>query len=166
MFENILGQLNEGDVQFILIGGLAAMAYGSARATFDVDVVYSRTPANIRNLAHCLADCSPYLRGAPPGLPFRFDERTIRGGLNFTLTTSIGDLDLFGEVAGGGTYAELMQHSVEIEIFGIQCKCVSLERLIQLKRAAGRPKDFEAIAELQAILEERRKDKPDSSANQ
>ena len=44
----------------------------------------------------------PYLRGAPPGLPFRWDDRTLKAGLNFTLTTTLGDLDLLGEVAGGG----------------------------------------------------------------
>jgi predicted nucleotidyltransferase len=76
--------------------------------------------------------------------------------LNFTLTTVLGDLDLLGEVAGGGTYDQLLPDSTKIRVFGRECLCVNLERLIQLKRAAGRPKDLEAIAELQAILEERR----------
>src|SRR5262249_43008040 len=92
----------------------------------------------------------------PPGLPFHFDQATIKRGLNFTLTTSLGDLDLLGEVTGGGRYEDLLSDSVRLQLFGIECLCLGLERLIHVKRAAGRPKDFEAVAELEAILEERR----------
>lgn len=67
----------------------------------------------------------------------------------------MGALDLLGEVAGGGAYEQLLPFTEELPFFGIRCRCVKLERLIQLKRAAGRPKDLEVIAELQAILEER-----------
>jgi len=73
------------------------------------------------------------------------------------LTTSLGDLALLGEVAGGGTYEQLLAFTQELTVFGVTCRVVTLERLIQLKRAAGRPKDFEAIAELLALLEEQRK---------
>lgn len=78
-------------------------------------------------------------------------------GLNFTLVTDLGDLDILGEVVGGGLYDALLPHSSELEAFGVKLRCVTLEYLIRLKRAAGRPKDFEIIAELQALLEERRK---------
>ena len=131
------------------------MAHGSARATVDVDVVYRRTPDNIERLANCLQSYEPYLRGAPSGLPFVWDTQTIDRGLNFTLSTSLGDLDLLGEVAGGGTYESLVESSVDTKLFEVTMKCVSLEKLIHLKRAAGRPKDFEAIAELEILLEER-----------
>jgi hypothetical protein len=104
-----------------------------------------------------LAPHGPYLRGAPPGLPFQWDEATIRRGLNFTLTTDLGDLDLFGELTGGGSYDALAPHTVTLELFGMQCRCLDLEWLIRVKRAAGRPKDLEALAELEALLEERRK---------
>lgn len=149
--------LAESGVELILIGGVAAALHGAARATFDLDFVYSRTADNIRRLAAALQPHSPYLRGAPPGLPFRWNEATIRGGLNFTLTTAFGPLDLLGEVAGGGTYEQLLPYSDEVEAFGARVRRVSLEKLIQLKRAAGRPKDLEAIAELQALLEELRR---------
>ena len=97
----------------------------------------------------------PYLRGAPPGLPFRWDEQTIERGLNFTLTTSIGAIDLLGEIAGGGAYDELVQHTIEVTVFGTPCRCLDLPHLIYVKRAAGRPKDLEAVGELEALLEER-----------
>jgi len=148
--------LAQNHVRFIVIGGVAATVHGSARATFDVDVVYARDPENIRNLVAALGPYQPYLRGAPPGLPFQWDERTIQAGLNFTLTTTLGNLDLLGEVAAGGPYEQLLPYSQDQETFGVPCRIVTLEKLIQLKRAAGRPKDLEIIAELQALLEERR----------
>jgi len=149
--------LNAGGVRFIVIGGWAAILHGSVRTTRDVDVVYARDRENITKLVEVLRPIRPYLRGAPEGLPFIFDEKTVRNGLNFTLSTNLGDLDLLGEVAGGGSYQQLLPFSDEMEAFGIRFQCVSLERLIQLKRAAGRAKDFESIAELQALLEERRR---------
>lgn len=155
--DDVVRLLNEHHVEFIVIGGWAAALHGSARSTSDVDVVYSRTPENIRRLAAALQSHQPYLRGAPPGLPFRWDERTIQSGLNFTLTTDLGDLDFLGEVAGGGSYQQLLPSTQEVTVTGLTCRCVTLDRLIQLKRAAGRPKDLEVIAELQSILDERRK---------
>lgn len=156
-FQQLLPLLAEHEVRFIIIGGIAGMAHGAARATYDIDIVYSRDPDNVKRLVAALQPHQPYLRGAPPGLPFSWDARTVQGGLNFTLTTALGPIDLLGEVAGGGFYEELLPFSEELEVFGIKCRVVGLEKLIQLKRAAGRPKDFEAIAELQALLDERRK---------
>jgi predicted nucleotidyltransferase len=156
-FREILPILVQSDVRFIVIGGGAALAHGAARLTYDVDIVYARHPEDLRRLAAALQPYQPYLRGAPPGLPFRWDERTLKSGLNFTLTTTLGDLDLLGEVAGGGSYEQLLPFTEELETFGVRCRFVTLEKLIQLKRAAGRPKDLEAIAELQALLEERRR---------
>ena len=83
MFEMLL----HGEVEFIVIGGAAATAHGSARVTYDLDIVYRRTNENIKRLVDALAPHEPYLRGAPPGLPFKWDVETIRSGLNFTLVT-------------------------------------------------------------------------------
>ena len=83
--------------------------------------------------------------------------KTILSGLNFTLTTGLGDLDLFGEVIGGGSYDDLLPHSVEIEAFGERFRCVDLPTLIHIKAAAGRAKDREALAELRVLLEEQNK---------
>src|SRR5262245_49943049 len=91
---------------------------------------------------------------------FQWDERTIRTGLNFTLTTSFGDLNLLGEVAGGGGYNDLLPHSREVSGFGARFRLVNLDKLIILKRAAGRPRDLPVVAELQEILEKRKR-RPD-----
>jgi hypothetical protein len=75
--------------------------------------------------------------------------------LNFTLTTTLGWLDLLGEIPGGGGYEELVGHSIVVTVFGVDCKVLDLDALIRSKRAAGRPKDFEAIAELEILREHR-----------
>jgi predicted nucleotidyltransferase len=153
-FEQLLPALSRAGVELIVVGGVAAIVHGSSRLTQDLDVVYRRTPENIDRLTTALRPFAPYLRGAPPGLPFRWDSETIRRGLNFTLVTSAGDLDVLGEIAGDGTYETLLPHSRKVSVFGIECYCLGLDRLIQAKRDAGRPKDLEAIAELEALREE------------
>jgi predicted nucleotidyltransferase len=153
-FRAALAALTGSDVQFIIVGGAAATAHGAARLTQDLDVVYGRSPENLGRLVRALGPHAPYLRGAPPGLPFRFDEATLARGLNFTLTTGIGDIDLLGEIVGGGSYQDLLPDTVELVVFGVRCRCLALAKLIAVKRAAGRPKDFESIAELEALLEE------------
>jgi len=155
-FPAVLRALVDQGVRFIIVGGAAATAHGSARLTQDLDLVYDRSPDNLRRLVAALRPMQPYLRGAPAGLPFSIDEETLRKGLNFTLTSKLGDIDMLGEIVGGGGYAQLEPHSAEIELFGLRCRCLGLEKLIEVKRAAGRPKDLEAIAELEAIREERR----------
>src|SRR5205807_804268 len=95
-------------VQFVLVDGLAMIAHGSAYVTNDLDICYARTPSNIHALVAALAPLHPYLRGAPPGLSFRFDIATVEAGLNFTLVTDLGDVDLLGEIAGIGNYEQVV----------------------------------------------------------
>jgi predicted nucleotidyltransferase len=154
-FAGVLRCLAEAGVEYVVVGGAAATAHGSARLTQDLDIVYRRTEDNLHRLAAALAPHRPYLRGAPPGLPFHWDARTLHRGLNFTLTTDFGDLDLLGEITGGGRYEDLLPEAVPIRLFGLSCQVLGLDSLIRVKRAAGRPKDLEAIAELEAIREER-----------
>lgn len=158
-FAKILETLVGARVEFIVIGGMAATTHGSARLTNDVDVVYRRTAENLDRVVAALASLEPYLRGAPPGLPFRWDLETVRHGLNFTLTTKLGSLDVLGEVTGGGGYEELLPFATRITVAGVECLCLGLEKLIAVKRAAGRPKDLEVIAELEALRDERSRPK-------
>jgi len=158
-FRALIQALCGSEVRFVLVGGVAATLHGSARLTQDVDVVYARDAENLGRIARALQPLKPYLRGAPPGLPFRLDEQTLAAGLNFTLTTSAGDIDLLGEIAGAGRYEALLAHSIEVELYGARCRCLDLPTLIAAKTAAGRPRDLEVIAELRALLDERPPDK-------
>lgn len=150
-YRGLLSALVGAGVEFIVVGGMAAVLHGSARSTNDVGVVYKRQRPNLDRLVAALSPLHPRLRGAPPDLPFRFDAETIRRGLNFTFTTNLGDIDLLGEMTGVGGCDETLPHSLLVEVMDVSCRCVDLDTLIKAKRAAGRQKDFEAVAELEAI---------------
>lgn len=151
--EVIVGRLHQAGVEFIIVGGVAASLHGSGRVTVDLDVMYRRTSANITRLTVALIPLAPYLRGAPPGLPFRFDEPTVRAGLNFTLDTSAGPLDLLGEMVGVGTYEDAIIHASPMRITDDESLVIDLAWLIRAKRAAGQPKDLETLAELELLLD-------------
>jgi len=150
-FGSVLEALSNGGVRYVLIGGLAAAARGSTRSTIDVDVVYDRAPDNLSALAAALAPYRPYLRDAPPGLPFVWDATTLRHGFNFTLTTTLGDLDLLAEVPPSLDFAALVLQSTPVALMGQTVRIASVDALVTMKRAAGRPKDLDALAELMAI---------------
>jgi predicted nucleotidyltransferase len=150
--EKLLKALYDQEVEFVIIGGAAAVLHGSAYVTGDLDICYSRRKEILKRLAMALAPIKPSLRGAPQDLPFRLDERTLQSGLNFTLTTDLGDVDILGEVTGLGSYEKLLPFSEEMEVFGMRCKVLTLEGLIKTKRAVGRKKDLMLLPELEALL--------------
>jgi hypothetical protein len=159
--EKVNNALLDSGVEIVLIGGAAMVAHGSAYVTRDADYCYRRNRENIRRLASALAPFHPSLRGAPTGLPFVFDEETIRRGLNFTLSTDIGDVDFLGEVAGLGDYEAVRAASEILEVFDRKCPVLSLDGLIRAKRAAGRARDLEVIHELEALQELKGKSDPE-----
>ena len=138
-FEGLLATLVRHEVAFIVIGGAAAIAHGSVRLTSDLDIVYQRSAVNVDRLVAALALSHPYLRGAPAGLPFRWDRGTLLQGLNFTLVSSLGDIDLLGEIPGGGGYEDLLPGAVMLSVFGMECRCLSLAQLIRAKARGGPP---------------------------
>lgn len=92
-FPALLRCLSGAGVEYIVVGRAAATAHGSARLA-HLDVVYRRSRENLGRLAAALGPHRPYLRGAPPGLPFQWEVRTLEQGLNFILATDLGALDL------------------------------------------------------------------------
>jgi hypothetical protein len=137
----------------VILGGIALTMHGSMRATFDLDLCYRRDRDNLARLARALAPLHPRLRDFPPELPFFFDEATLRTGLNFTLRSDAGDIDLLGEVPGLGTYADALAASQEETLYDVPVRILTLEGLERCKRAAGRAKDLldlETIAALRA----------------
>ncbi len=138
-------------IQFVVIGGQAMRALGSAHVTDDTDICYQRTPANLAALVVAFAPIHPYLRGVPPGLPFRFDVPTLTAGLNLTLDTDLGEIDLLGEVSGVGTYDRVLAQSEEGTLSGLTVRILSLDGLIAAKKAAGRVKDRLHLLELEEL---------------
>lgn len=156
-FERVLRTLADAGVNFIIVGAYAAYAHGASQLTRDLDICYERSPENMKRLAGAISPLHPRLRGTPEGMPFTFDERTLSNGMNFTLQTDLGDVDLFGELAGMGQFSELAQDAVSITLHGRPFKVASLDAIIRSKKAAGRPKDLAALPELEAIRESRSK---------
>lgn len=128
-------------VDFVVIGGLAGQAWGSAYTTLDTDVAYARDDENLERLAAALTEMGAHLRGAPDDVPFLLDAKTLRNGLNFTFSTRYGPVDLLGEAAGAPPYVRLRTGASRMEIAGELVPVASLDHLIAMKEAAGRPKD-------------------------
>ena len=106
--EQIARLLTSHGVEFLVIGGQAEAAFGSPRATYDVDLCHRRTADNLERLARALRELNPSLRGAPANLPFVIDARSLALGGNFALKTEISDLDLIAYVEPVGTYEDLL----------------------------------------------------------
>jgi predicted nucleotidyltransferase len=138
-------------VEFIVIGGQAAVLHGSPIPTLDVDLSYRRTKDNLQRLAAALKALNPTLRGAPPDLPFQLDAQSLALGSNFTFDTSAGPLDLLGWVEPLGTYDDFVARSITLEVAGFPLRVISLDDLIAIKRHLSRPKDQLMLVQLEAI---------------
>jgi predicted nucleotidyltransferase len=160
-FEEALRALVDGGVSFIIVGAYAAYAQGANQVTRDLDLCYERTPENLRRLALALAPFHPQLRGVPESAPFVLDERTLAQGMNFTLQTDLGDIDLLGELSGIKQFSELAADADTLELHGRKVRVASVDAIIRSKRAAGRPKDLVTLPELEAIRESRAKRRKD-----
>jgi hypothetical protein len=139
-------------VEFIVIGGVAEQLHGGSRVTYDVDLCYRRTKENFIKLAKALQELNPSLRGAPAGLPFQIDAKTLEMGQNFTFNTEILPLDVLGFVEPLGGYDEIRKHAVLYMNSGKELWTIDAEELLQIKLHLNRPKDQESIAQLRAIL--------------
>lgn len=154
----ILRVLAEHEVDFVLIGGMAGVARGSSYPSYDVDVVYARDRANLERLASALVELGATLRGAPGGLPFVLDAKTLENGANFAFDTPFGPLDVLADPSGAPSYVELRRGAgPPVEVEGVAIHTTSLDHLIAMKEAAGRPKDLLMASEYRVISDELRR---------
>ena len=154
-FASMLSGLTKKKVRFVVVGGVAAAAHGSSRVTNDLDICYdAEAVANIAALASLLAGWHAYPRGIEEGLTrsFIMDDRTLCNAPILTLTTSEGDIDVMDRIAGVGPYDAVRRHSERISALGVRFRVLDLPSLIKAKRAAGRPRDFDHLPELEALL--------------
>lgn len=151
--EKAITALSDNDVEFVIVGGVAITLHSSGYITRDLDLCYSRKKENLTRLVKALGQFNPRPRDFPEGLPYIFDESTLRNGTNFTFDTSIGDIDLLGEVKGIGDYYAAVAQSVVYKIYDRDIRAFDLQALIVSKTAADRPKDHLVIPELYALKE-------------
>jgi hypothetical protein len=144
-------------VDFVVIGGLAGMARGSSYPSYDLDIAYSRDEDNLERLAGALQELGATLRGARADLPFLLDAETIRHGSHFTFETHWGSLDVLGEATGALSYERLRAGAGQpLTIEGEHVTVASLDDLIAMKEAAGRPKDRLMATEYRVLSDELR----------
>lgn len=150
-FSEIIKAMEKEGVKYLLVGGIAAIGHGMTYTTNDIDICYERSKGNCEALVRALLPSRPMLRTPDGSLPFLFDEKTLMNGMNFTLDTDWGWIDLLGDLSGVGGYEELIPTAVKIEFYGVIVDTISLGDLIKAKQIAGRTKDKLHLLELEAI---------------
>jgi transcriptional regulator with XRE-family HTH domain len=147
----LLDALDRKEVDFVVIGGVAGLAHGSAYPTYDLDIAYARDARNLERMAAALRTMRVTLRGAPDDLPFKVDARTLGAGMNFTFLTEFGAFDILGEVDGVRSYDELRSPASIEQVGGIPVRVASLNHLIGMKRRVDRTKDQLMVEEYVTI---------------
>lgn len=153
-FRRILRTLRARGVRYVLIGGYAGTLWGSPTVTRDIDICYARDQNNLKALAAALRDLEARLRGTREEVPFILDARTLAAGDHFTFTTIAGNLDCLGTPTGTHGFEELAATATTVDLDGMPIAVASLDDLIRMKRAAGRPKDRIEVEVLGALREE------------
>ncbi len=152
--DRLLRELLDAQVRFVLIGGLAAQVHGSPSLTGDVDICFAHDRDNLRRLAGVLTSLTAIRRGMPTDVSAPLDDRALRAGDAFTLSTRYGDLDLLAHPDPGLDFDTLLGRSILAEILGVPVRVAGLDDLMAMKRAAGRPKDRIELEILGALREE------------
>lgn len=154
----ILRTLLRHQVRFVLVGGLSGSYWGSPTVTLHLDICYERSHPNHESLANALRELKATLRGTPADLPFQLDARTLEPGDSFTFNTPFGPFDCLGTPSGTSGFADLARNATEMKLDEhLRVLVCSLDDLIRMKRAAGRPKDRIELEILAAVKEEREK---------
>ena len=152
--DRILGALLDARVRFVLIGGLASQVHGSPSLTGDVDICFALDRDNLERLSVALGSMTAVRRNMPADVEAPLDARALRAVDVFTLTTRFGDLDLLAHPDPGLDFEHLESRAIEAEILGAKVRVASLDDLMAMKRAAGRPKDRIELEILGALREE------------
>jgi hypothetical protein len=146
---SLLALLTEANVDFVIVGGVAVVLHGSPRFTKDLDICYATAPANLERLGGVLIDIGARLRGVEEDVPFVPDAHTLRRAQMLTLTTHEGDIDLLVTPAGAPDYAALRRRADRMDLDGLTVAVASIEDMIAMKRAAGRPQDLVDLESLE-----------------
>lgn len=153
----LLERLLSHEIDFVLIGGFAAVVHGSTLVTQDLDICAAITEAEVAKLREALRDLHPVHR-MNPNAQHSFLEypSDIRGTNNIYLKTDLGILDILSKTSPAGDFLEIKSRSSEISLYGYKCRVISIEDLIRVKEAMNRPKDQQAVRELKLVLQKQK----------
>jgi hypothetical protein len=153
----ILEGLIEAGVDFILVGGLAAVVQGAPVTTMDVDIVHNQSSENIAKLLSFLKSIDAFHR-RPDDKVIEPKEGDISGMGHALFTTQLGPLDILAVIEEGRAYGDLLEHTVEIEFRNHTIRVLDLKMLIQLKRNSADPKDRQRLPVLEETLRQLKKE--------
>lgn len=148
----LLRRIHSAKVEFVLIGGLAAVKHGTSYLTYDVDICVPADSGNFILIGEALRDLNPRFRQRKD-LPFELTPERLMGLKNLYLATDLGPLDCLTEVAAIGSYHEVRKQSEPANFPFGQCQVLQIDALIRAKEAIGRPQDFLVVTQLRAIQE-------------
>jgi predicted nucleotidyltransferase len=154
---DLLKRLDACNVEFVIVGGVAGVLYGSSLVTRDLDICAPLTLDNLARILNALSGLSPAFRMTLDKKPFSGTPEKYLGYRNLYLGTAWGQLDILSEITGLGDYPAVFQHTIEVDLAGIRCRLLSLEALIVAKKSLNRPRDRQAVIELEAIRERQQK---------
>ena len=142
------------DVEFILVGGVAAAVQGAPIVTQDVDILYRLEPANLNRLEVALDVLNAVTRDDPRRLRFSVHHLATKG--HKLAMSAAGAIDILGSINDGLLFEDILPYTERMEFDGLEVNVLRLDKLIELKRALGRPKDLAMLPVLEATLKERR----------
>ncbi len=148
----LLRRLTAQNVEFVLVGGMAAIAHGASTVTEDADVCIRFDAQTIERVLRAVADLNPRNRMHPARPPVSMNVDDYAGFKNLYLATDEGVLDLLSEIVAVGGLEEVARNAVSLDLGGFSCRVVGLDELIRCKRALGRPKDQRVVQELSLVL--------------
>lgn len=156
-FLNLLERLVEAGVNFVIVGGFAGVVHGCTYVTQDVDICCDFSTTNLLALQKAISDLDPVHRMTPGRKKLQLTEQSCGPFKNLYLDTKIGRLDCLSFIDGLGDYKKVRQASKLVEVEDIKMYVLSLDALIKTKKAMNRPRDKEAVMQLEVIKKKRKK---------
>jgi len=151
--DRLLDALLVGEVDFVIVGGVAAVLHGSTLLTRDLDICIPLGASNLLRLQSALRELHPRVRAGAGVIPLDLDEAHAAALKNLYVTTDDGRLDCLGQVAGIGGFDDVLALSESVDLGGRSCRVLGIDGLIRAKEAMGRPHDLVTVAQLKAIRE-------------
>ena len=156
----VVKRFNEAEVEYVVIGGMAVMLYGSPMVTQDVDVCAPLDPANVARIIRSMEGLNARHFSRPDLPPITEQPERLTNPKspklkNLYLKTDLGKIDILGELPGVGSYSDISKTAVEVDARGVRIRALDIDTLIAAKRFAGRARDVQAISELEEIRKNR-----------
>ena len=152
----LIGRLLAHKVDFVIVGGFAAIAHGTSTVTQDVDICCCFDPENLMRLYETIKDLHPVHRMTPQKLPLVLTPETCRPLQNLYLNTDLGPLDCLSTVLGVGDFDQVKQNSCQVELPNGPCRILDLDALIESKKALNRERDRQTLRQLEGIREHKK----------